>query len=81
VRPDQYSLQVNVGGKVLFASQSGKRPIKRSGKAFKQVSTLKEGQCVVFSARDLEPLATFEGGKVCNFRYYAKFTNVSPCKP
>src|SRR5690606_24290556 len=55
--PTEYSLQIKVGDKLEFASQSKERPIQQGGPAFEQASQLKAGDCVTFSAKDLTPIA------------------------
>jgi hypothetical protein len=78
-RPDELSLQILVGNRVRFATQSHERPIKKGDKVFEQVSAMKSGQCVIVSAHDFLPIATFQQGKVCDPRYYARFSDIQPC--
>ncbi len=77
--PDQFALQVMVGEEVRFASQSKDRPIERGSKVFEQVAKLEQGQCVIFTAKELMPIATFQRGVVCDPRYYVRFLDVQPC--
>ncbi len=46
----------------------------------KVLPSLKERQCVRFSASNLVSIATFDRGIVCNPRYYADFSDISPCE-
>lgn len=79
-QPDSFSLQVLVGERVRFASQSGKRVIDKGSPVYAQVAALEEGQCVIFSADSLEPIGPFQRDRVCTPRYYARFSDVRPCK-
>lgn len=77
--PNEYSLQVLVAGKVRFASEAGKRPIKQGSPVFGAVSKLQINDCVVFSANDITPLSKFQRASACEPRFFAKFTSVAPC--
>jgi hypothetical protein len=78
-RPDEYYIQIKVGAQVQFTSQAGKRPIEKGGPFFDLVSQLEEGDCVIFSGTDLEPIAGFQQGKACDPRYYTRFTKLQRC--
>lgn len=77
--PDEYSLQIEVAGQLRFASQPGKRAITRGDGIYEEVATLHEGDCVQFSAEDLEPIATFQMAKLCDLRYYGRFGQLTRC--
>lgn len=77
--PNEYMVQLTIGGKVRFTSQSGKRPVKKGTPIFEQAAKLVEGQCVIFSATDIEPMTTFQRGKVCEHRYYAQLADLKSC--
>lgn len=77
--PAEYSLAVVVGDKVEFASQRQKRPIAEASPVFAEVAKLSKGDCVVFSANELDPIADHQRGKICDYRYYARFTELAPC--
>lgn len=78
-KPDQISLQILIGNRVRFATQATERPIKKGDKTFEQVSTMKQGDCVIVTANDFVPIATFQQGQVCDPRYYARFSDIQPC--
>jgi len=78
-RPDELSLQILIGNRVRLATQSKERPIKKGDKVFEQVMAMKTDQCVIVSASDFVPIATFQQGKVCDPRYYARFSNIQAC--
>lgn len=78
--PGEYSVQIKVGDKVEFASQSQKRPVKQGTPVFEAVSKLGAGDCVTFTAEDLDPIAEHQRGKVCEHRYYAQITQLGPCQ-
>jgi len=75
----ELSLQIDLGAKVVFSSQSGKRPIKKGGALYDVAGTLREGQCVTFAATDIEPIASYQVGQLCEYRYYAKLASLTPC--
>jgi len=77
--PDSYALQVVVRDRLRFASQAQKHPIVRGDGLFETVAQLREGDCVVFSATKIEPVATFQQAKICDTRYYADFAGVHAC--
>ena len=77
--PGELSVQILIGNRVRFASQSGERPVKNGDAVFEQLSGMKTGQCVIVSANDFVPIATFQQGKVCDPRYYARFTEIQSC--
>jgi len=79
--PNEYMLQLIVGGKVKFTSQSGKRPVKKGTPSFATATKLEPGACVTFSASDIEPMSTFQRAKVCEHRYYAQLADIAPCGP
>jgi hypothetical protein len=78
-KPDEIALQILIGNRVRFATQSKERPLKKGDKVFEQVSGMKQGDCVVVSANDFVPIATFQQGQVCDPRYYARFSDIQAC--
>lgn len=75
----EVTLRIMVGS-VEFATESLMGAIKRGSNVYKQVTDLTEGQCVIFSAKKIEAKSMMEQSKVCDFEYFAKFTDVKPCQ-
>ena len=53
--------------------------LKRGTAVYNQIGELAEGQCVVFSAKNLDPASLLEKSKVCDWDFHVKFTQVKPC--
>ncbi len=75
---DELRLVIEVG-EVTLQTESLFGPIKRGSRVYKQASGLREGSCVVFSARGVKPASMMERSMVCDLDYFARFTSVAGC--
>ena len=67
-------------GDVGFTNSGIMSGAKRGSKVYNQVENLREGQCVVFSASEIEASSILEKSQVCDLDYRAKFIDVKPCQ-
>lgn len=77
--PDQYALLVTVRDRVTFISQTKERSIPRSSDVYLAAAKVKSGQCVIFSGEKIASAGSYELGKLCDTRYFMKFTALAPC--
>lgn len=65
---------------IEFVTETVFSPIRDGSKVYKQIENLKENSCVIFSTSAIESSSFLEQSKVCDLEYFAKFTNVVPCR-
>ena len=78
--PTEYALVVKVRNQVSFTTQSGKRPIAKGTPPFESVSGMEKGDCVVISGVEVEPAGQFALAKLCDPRFFLKFTAIDACQ-
>lgn len=66
-------------GDVEFATESLLSPIKKGTPVYNAAAELRQGACVVFSARNLKASSMAERSRVCDAEYFVDFTSVGPC--
>lgn len=69
-----------VVGQTEFATESLMSPIREGSAVYQQASTLREGQCVVFSGTIQGESSLVEESKVCDPEYFFRFTSIAPCQ-
>lgn len=84
------TLSTNQGGSELtltikindveFQTEGLFAPIKQGSAVYNAAADMKEGQCVVFSARKLKAASMTEQAQVCDLDYFADFTSLVPCR-
>ena len=80
---DELSLRVVVEGgnrNAVFATESIFAPIPRGNKVYRQAADLSENKCVLFSVSGLKPNSMMEVSKVCDWDFFARFTDLTACE-